>query len=144
MHPTAHQPVPLPTVVNRPSTQEDLVPRVPTGPTEADCCVRLVGDTMQIIESTTPQQGNHEPPTARPPTQIVGSQMQLTKDATPLQGYHEPPSTRPNYITQDKSEEPRRGYNTRSRTTSIMQEAMLACINITKPQFKILLANLAV
>ncbi len=28
-------------------------------------------------------------------------------------------------------------YNTRSQTTSIMQEAMLACINITKPKFKI-------
>jgi hypothetical protein len=54
MHPTAHRPVPLPRVVYRPPTQEDLVPRVPTGPTEADCCVRLVGDTMQIIESMTP------------------------------------------------------------------------------------------
>jgi hypothetical protein len=54
MHPTAHQPVPLPRVVNRPPTQEGLVPRVPTGPTEADCRVKLVGDTMQIIESTTP------------------------------------------------------------------------------------------
>ncbi len=54
MHPMAHQPVPLPRVVNRPPTQEDLVPRVPTSSTEADCCVRLVGDTMQIIESTTP------------------------------------------------------------------------------------------
>jgi hypothetical protein len=144
MHPTKHQPVPLPRVVNRPPTQEDLVPRVPTGPTEADCCVRLVGDTMQIIESRTPQQENHEPPTARPPTQIVGSRIQLTKDATPLHGYHEPPSARPNYITQDESDEPRRGYNTRSRTTSIMQEAMLACIDITKPQFKISPANLAV
>jgi hypothetical protein len=144
MHPTAHRPVPLPRVVNRPPTQDDLVPRVLTGPTEADFRVRLVGDTMQIIESTTPQQGNHKPPTARPPTQIVGSQIQLTKDATPLQGYHKPPSVRPNYITQDESDEPRQGYNTRSRTTSIMQEAMLACIDITKPQFKILPANLAV
>jgi hypothetical protein len=113
-HPTVHQPVPLPRVGNRPPTQEDLVPRVPTGPTEADCCVRQVGDTIQ-----------------------------LTKDVTPLQGYHEPHSAKPNYITQDESDEPRRGYNTQSRTTSIMQEAMLACINITEPQFKILPANLA-
>ena len=121
MHPTAHRPVPLPRVVNRPPTQEDLVPRVPAGLTEADCHVRLVRDTMQIIESTTPWQGNHEPPTTRPPTKIGGA---------------------PNYITQDKSDEPRRGYNTRSRTTSIMQEAMLACIDITKPQFRISPANL--
>jgi hypothetical protein len=70
--------------------------------------------------------------------------MQLTKDATPLQGYHEPPSTRPNYITQDESDKPQQVYNTRSRTTSIMQEAMLACIDITKTQFKISPANLAV
>jgi hypothetical protein len=69
--------------------------------------------------------------------------MQLTKDATPLQGYREPPSARPNYIIQDESDEPRQGYNTRSRTTTIMQEAMLACIDITKPQFKISPANLA-
>jgi hypothetical protein len=67
-HPTAHQPVPLPRVDNIPPTQEDLAPRVPAGPMEADCHVRLVGDTMQIIESMTPWQRNHEPPTARPPT----------------------------------------------------------------------------
>jgi hypothetical protein len=143
MHPTAHQPVPLPRVDNIPPTQEDLVPRVPAGPTEADCHVRLVGDTMQIIESTTPWQRNHEPPTARPPTKIGGARIQLTKETNPLQGYHEPHSARPNYITQDESDEPQRGYNTQSRTTSIMQEAMLACIDIAKPQFKISPANLA-
>ncbi len=98
---------------------------------------------MQIIESTTPWQRNHEPPTTRPPTKIGGAQIQLTKETNPLQGYHEPHSARPNYITQDKSDEPRQGYNTQSRTASIMQEAMLACIDITKPQFKISLATLA-
>jgi hypothetical protein len=72
-HPMVHPSVPLPRVVNRPPTQEDLVPRVPTGPTEADCRVRLVGDTMQIIESMTPRQGDHKPSTTRPPMQIVGS-----------------------------------------------------------------------
>ncbi len=76
-HPMAHRPVPLPRVDNIQPTQEDLVPRVPAGPTEADCHVRLVGDTVQNIESTTPQQG-----------------------------YHEPHSARPNYITQDESDEP--------------------------------------
>ncbi len=98
---------------------------------------------MQIIESTTPRQRNHEPPTARPPTKIGGARLQLTKETNPLRGYHEPHSARPNYITQDESDKPQQGYNTRSRTTSIMQEAMLACIDITKPQFKISLANLA-
>ncbi len=139
----AHRPVPLPRVDNIPPTQEDLVPRVPASPTEADCHVRLVGDTLQIIESTTPRQRNHKPPTARPPTKSGTAQIQLTKETNPLRGYHEPHSARPNYITQDKSDEPRQGYNTQLRTTSIMQEAMLACIDITKPQFKISPASLA-
>jgi hypothetical protein len=50
---------------------------------------------------------------------------------------------RPNYISQEESAKPWREYNTRLRTTSIMQEAMLACINIMKPQFKISPANMA-
>jgi hypothetical protein len=41
-HPTAHRPVPFPRVVNRPPTQDDLVPRVPTSPTEADCLCKLL------------------------------------------------------------------------------------------------------
>jgi hypothetical protein len=69
--------------------------------------------------------------------------MQNIESTTPWQGYHEPHSARPNYITQDESDGPRQGYNTRSRTSSIMQEAMLACIDITKPQFRISPANLA-
>ncbi len=47
------------------------------------------------------------------------------------------PSARPNYISQDDDEDQPRGYNTRSRTTSIMQEAMLVCINTTKPSFEL-------
>jgi hypothetical protein len=45
---------------------------------------------------------------------------------------------------QDKDdEEPNYRYHTRSQTTSIMQEAMLACIDITKPKFEISAAKLA-
>jgi hypothetical protein len=51
------------------------------------------------------------------------------------QGKHGPPSARPNDISQDDDEDQPRTYNTRSRTTSIMQEAMLACIDITKPTY---------
>ena len=36
---------------------------------------------------------------------------------------------------QDDDKEQQHGYNTRSRTTSIIQEAMLACIDITKPTY---------
>ncbi len=62
---------------------------------------------------------------------------------TPQQGKHGPPIARPNYILQDEDDEPQHRYNTRSWTTSIMQEAMLACIDITKPTFKISAAKLA-
>jgi hypothetical protein len=54
------------------------------------------------------------------------------------------PTTRPNYILQDKdNKELNNRYNTRSRTTSIMQETMLAWIDITKPKFEISAAKLA-
>ncbi len=72
-HPMLRQPIPLPRVVDRLPTQIVPVPRVPIAASEADCCVRLVDGSVQIVDSTTSQQGNHEPPTARPPTQIVGS-----------------------------------------------------------------------
>jgi hypothetical protein len=51
---------------------------------------------------------------------------------------------RPKYVSQDKdNNEPNHRYHTRSRTTRIMQEAMLACIDITKPKFEISAAKLA-
>ncbi len=69
--------------------------------------------------------------------------MQIVGDKTPRQGKHGPSNARPNYISQDEDEENSHGYNTRSQTTSIMQEAMLACIDITKPNFEILAAKMA-
>jgi hypothetical protein len=69
--------------------------------------------------------------------------LQIVENVTPRQGKYGPPIARPNYIFQDKDDEPLQGYNTRSQTKSIMQEAMLACINITKPMFKISAAKLA-
>ncbi len=61
--------------------------------------------------------------------------MQIVKYGTSNQEKHGPPNARPKYILQDDDEDQPRGYNTRSRTTSIMQEAMLACIDITKPTY---------
>ena len=66
--------------------------------------------------------------------QIVNTPVRIAS-VTPHREKHGPPSARPNYISQDEEDEQPRGYNTRSRTTSIMQEAMLACIDITKPHF---------
>jgi hypothetical protein len=71
------------------------------------------------------------------------SQLQIVENVTPQQGKHWPPIARQNYILQDKDDEPQHRYNTKSRTTSIMQEAMLACINITKLMFEISATNLA-
>jgi hypothetical protein len=44
---------------------------------------------------------------------------------------------------QDDDAEQHHGYNTRSRTMSIMQEAMLTCIDITNPKFKLSAAKLS-
>ncbi len=64
-----------------------------------------------------------------------GGGLQIVECRTPNQGKHGPPSARPNYILQDDNEDQPRRYNTQSRTTSIMREAVLACIDITKPTY---------
>ncbi len=128
-HPNARRAVPLPRVLINPHTQPAVpLPRVQAAPPVDDCHVVGGGSDRQIVHT---------------PTQIVGSRLQIVGDKTPCQGKHGPPSAGPNYISQDKDEEHSHGYNTRSWTTSIMQEAMLACINITKPNFKILAAKMA-
>jgi len=105
-HPSFRRAVPIPRVENDPPAQQTVpIPRVQATPTADDCCVVGGGGGLQIVECGTPNQGKHWPPSARP-----------------------------NYISQDDEDQPR-GYNTRSGTTSIMQEAMLACIDITKPTY---------
>jgi hypothetical protein len=46
-------------------------------------------------------------------------------------------AARPNYISQDEEEDdvPPQGYNTRSRTMNIFQEAIIACVDISKPTY---------
>jgi hypothetical protein len=62
----------------------------------------------------------------------------------PRQGTRGPPTMRPNYILQDDdNNKPNHRHNTRSQMTSIMQAGMLACIDVTKPKFKISVAKLA-
>ncbi len=128
-HPNARRAVPLPRVLIDPHTQLAVpLPRVQAAPPVDDCCMVGGGSERQIVHT---------------PTQIVGSRLQIVGDKTQRQGKHGPPSTGPNYISQDEDEEHSHGYNTRSWTTSIMQEAMLACIDITKPNFKVLVAKMA-
>ncbi len=128
-HPNARRAAPLPRVLINPHTQPAVpLPRVQAAPPVDDCRVVGGGNEIQIVHT---------------PTQIVGSRLQIVGDKTPRQGNHGPPSMGPNYISQDEDEEHSNGYNTQSHTTRIMQEAMLACINITKPNFKISAAKMA-
>ncbi len=77
-------------------------------------------------------------------SQVTVLPTQSVERVMPQQETHGLPITRPNYILQDDDEnEPNNRYNTRSQTTSIMQEAMLACIDFTKPKFEISAAKLA-
>jgi hypothetical protein len=73
------------------------------------------------------------------------SQVQTSGNVTPHQVTHGPPIAKPNYISQRQQQQQQINtlIDTRSGMTSIMQEAMLACIDITKPTFKILVAKLA-
>jgi hypothetical protein len=79
-------------------------------------------------------------------TQFVESQFQVqtSGNVTPGGVTHGPPIASPNSILQDdNNDKPTHWYKTRSWMTSIMQEAMLACISITKPMFKISVAKLS-
>ena len=122
-HPEARRAVPPPRV-ELPTAPP---PRVNV-PTVDDC--RVLGGRMQIVRPPNDVQIVIPPPEM----QIVNTPVRIAS-VTPHREKHGPPSTRPNYISQDEEDEQPRGYNTRSRTTSIMQEAMLACIDITKPHF---------
>jgi len=122
-HPEARRAVPPPRV-ELPTAPP---PRVNV-PTVDDC--RVLGGRMQIVRPPNDVQIVIPPPEM----QIVNTPVRIAS-VTPHREKHGPPSTRPNYISQDEEDEQLRGYNTRSRTRSIMQEAMLACIDITKPNF---------
>jgi hypothetical protein len=70
--------------------------------------------------------------------------VQIVENVTPWQGTHGSPIARPNYILQDDDDDQQQHrYNARSRTTSIIQEVMLTCMDISKPTFEILATKLA-
>jgi hypothetical protein len=116
-HPSSPRVVPTPRVENEPPARQAVpIPRVQATPTVDDCRVVGGGSRLQIDESRSA------------PTQVFVSPCQTKNFVSP---------PRPNYISQDDDKDQPRRYNTRSRTTSIMQEAMLACIDITKPTFEL-------
>jgi hypothetical protein len=86
-------------------------PRV-TKATQADCCIAQTGVSTAMT---------------RPPVQTPA-----TCSSRPPWAYARPPSSRPNYILQDKEDNnpPPEQRTTKSAARSIMQEAMLACVDI--------------
>jgi hypothetical protein len=92
------------------------VPRV-TNTTQADC------RKVQTGVSTT---------MTWPPVQTLA-----TRSSRPPWADAWPPLSQPNYILQDKEDKdpPPERQTTRSAAWSIMQEAMLACVNIYRPEY---------
>jgi hypothetical protein len=98
-HPSSRRAVPIPRVKNEPPARQAVpIPKVLATPRVDDC--QVVGGRSR-------------------------SRLQIVTCGTPNQGQHRPsPIVRPNYISQDVDEDQPCWYNTRSRATSIMQEAM--------------------
>ena len=95
------------------------LPRV-ADPPEADCCVTPRVEDCRVVE---------EVPTQTLPSPIATAPMTRSQARQPR------PKT-PNYISQDEDgDPPPRRRTTRSTTTSIMQEAMLSCVDIYKPKY---------
>jgi hypothetical protein len=105
-HPDARRAIPLPRVAERNPRVEMVIPKVDETP-KADCRVAQIA-----ADPITPQF------TAKIPAMSSSA-------------------ARPNYISQDEEEDDvsPQGYNTRSCTMNIFQEAMLACVDISKPTY---------
>jgi hypothetical protein len=81
--PTPSLAVPLPRVVDRPPVPASPLPRVPITPAKADCHIRGVGESVQIVGMASQ--------VAVPPTQFVArSQLHTSENVTPQRGTHGP------------------------------------------------------
>jgi hypothetical protein len=118
--PKAHQTTHLPRV-------KALLPRV-ADLSEADCCVNpRVANSPQEDCRVVEEAPN--PSTSRPVVQAPTTRSQSQPPRLS-------PTGRPSYNSQDENENPptmRR--TTRLTSNSIMQEAMLTCVDIYKPQY---------
>ncbi len=106
----------LPRVAVPPPRVDVPVPRV-TEATQADCCIAQTGVNTTMT---------------CPPVQTLA-----THSSQPPGANAWPPLSRPNYILQDKEDNdpPPERQTTRSTARSIMQEAMLACVDIYRPEY---------
>ena len=125
---TTHFPrveTPLPRVADPSEADCRIVPRVANGPQE-DC--RVVKDVPTLSMSWPVVQTPTTHSKSRPPLLTV-----------------QPPTGRPNYISQDKDDTPptMRCTTRSTATSSIMQEAMLSCVDIYKPKY-VLSADLGI
>jgi len=105
-YPEARRAIPLPRVAEQNPRVEMAIPRVNETPM-ADCCIAQIA------------------------TNSITSRFTMKSPAMSSS------TARPNYISQDKGEDdvPPHGYNTCSCTMNIFQEAMLACVDISKPTY---------
>ncbi len=114
-HPDAHCAIPLPRVAEKNVRVELSLPRVDEAPKD-DCCI------VQIV--------------ANPTTPRFDTQSPVTfSQSRPLWVNAQSSAAQSNYMLQDKEEEEPQRYNTHSRTMTIMQESMLACVDISKPTY---------
>jgi hypothetical protein len=117
-HPNARRTTPLPRMAEQNPRVELSIPRVDKAP-KADCHVVQI-----VVNPTTPRFDAQSSVTfsqsRSPPVNAQSSAAQS------------------NYILQDKEEEEEpQWYNTRLQMMSIMQEAMLACVDISKPTYTV-------
>jgi hypothetical protein len=113
--PAARKPTHLPRV-------EAPLPRV-ADPLKVDCRVIPRVEDCRVVEEV-PITATPRPVVQAPATRSQAQQPRLS------------PTGRPHYISQDEDDDPpatRR--TTRSTSTSIMQEAMLSCVDIYKPEY---------
>jgi hypothetical protein len=115
-HPNARHTIPLPRVAKQNPRVELLIPRVDQAP-KADCCI------VQIVANLIMPQFEAQSPVTFSQSWSLRVDVQSS-------------AAQSNYILQDKEEdeEPQR-YNTRSQMMSIMQEAIFACVDISKPTY---------
>jgi hypothetical protein len=104
---------PLPRVADPLEADCHIVPRVANSP-QKDCCVE------------------EEVPNPSPPRPVAKARVTCSQSQPP----HLSPTGRPNYISQDENNNPPTARRTiRSTSTSIMQEAMLTCVDVYKPRY---------
>ncbi len=114
-HPEARCATPPPRVLAEQNPRVEIPhPRMPKS-TVTDCCI------VQIVESSTMQRPVEQAPTTRSLSQTPRVNAQSS-------------AGQPNYISQDEDNNPTLERCT-TTSRSIMQEAMLLCVDIYKPQY---------